>query len=56
LTADAVECGKVLVNGGRAKPANLLAAGDTLTIRLGSYQHVIAVLALSSKRGPAVAA
>ena len=53
LAADAVECGKVLVNATRVKPAKLLAAGDTLTIRLGPYQHVIKVLALSNKRGPA---
>lgn len=53
LAADAVECGKVLVNGLRVKPAKLLATGDTLTIRLGPYQHMIEVLALSSKRGPA---
>ncbi len=56
LAADAVECGKVQVNGARVKPAKLLAAADTLTIRLGPYQHVIEVLALSSKRGPATEA
>ena len=56
LAADAVECGKVLVNRVRVKPAKLLAAGDTLTIRLGPYQHVIIVLALSNKRGPATEA
>jgi ribosome-associated heat shock protein Hsp15 len=53
LAADAVECGKVLVEGARVKPAKLLAAGDTLSIRLGPYQHVIEVLALSGNRGPA---
>jgi ribosome-associated heat shock protein Hsp15 len=56
LAADAVECGKVLVNGARVKPAKLLAPGDTLTVRLGPFQHLIAVLALSSKRGPATEA
>jgi ribosome-associated heat shock protein Hsp15 len=56
LAATAVECGKVLVNGARVKPAKLLAAGDTLTIRLGPYQYVIEVLALSGKRGPAAEA
>ncbi|MEJ1959038.1 MAG: RNA-binding S4 domain-containing protein [Nitrosomonadales bacterium] len=53
LAADAVECGKVLVNGARVKPAKLLAAGDALTIRLGPYQHVIEVLTVANKRGPA---
>ena len=56
LAADAVECGKALVNGARVKPAKLLAAGDTLTLRLGPYQYVIEVLALSDKRGPATEA
>lgn len=53
LAADAVECGKVLVNDVRVKPAKVITAGNTLTIRLGPYQHVVEVLALSDKRGPA---
>ena len=56
LAAAAVECGKVLVNGVRVKPAKLLAAGDMLTIRLGPYQHMIEVLAMSGRRGPATEA
>jgi len=56
LAADAVECGKVLVNGVRVKPAKSLGAGDTLTIRLGPYQHVLEVLALSNRRGSAAEA
>ncbi len=56
LAAAAVECGKVQVNGVRVKPAKLLAAGDTLAIRLGPYQHVVEVLALSGRRGPAAEA
>jgi len=53
LAADAVESGKVLVNDVRVKPAKAITVGDTLTIRLGPYQHVVEVLALSDKRGPA---
>src|SRR5512135_735281 len=34
LAAAAVETGKVQVNGARVKPAKVLAAGDTLAIRL----------------------
>jgi len=49
----ALENGRVLVNGVRVKPAKSVGAGDMLTIRLGPYQHVVEVLALSSKRGPA---
>ena len=50
LAADAIECGKALVNGVRVKSAKLLTAGDILTLRLGPYQYVIEVLALSGKR------
>ena len=53
LAADAVECGKVQVNNERVKSAKPVAVGDTLAIRLGPYQHVVEVLALSGKRGPA---
>lgn len=53
LAADAVETGKVQVNDVRVKPAKTIAAGDTLSIRLGPYTHVVEVLALSNQRGPA---
>ena len=53
VAADAVETGKVQVNGARVKPAKALGAGDMLSIRLGPYTHVIEVLALSARRGPA---
>lgn len=56
LAAAAVETGKVQVNAARVKPAKALAAGDTLTIRLGPYQHVVEVLMLSNRRGPATEA
>ncbi len=56
LAAAAAETGKVQVNGVRVKPAKALGAGDTLAIRLGPYQHVVEVLALSGKRGPATEA
>ncbi len=53
LAADAIEGGKVEVNGERAKRAKQLQAGDTVRIRLGPYYHVVKVLALSERRGPA---
>lgn len=53
LAADAVECGKVLVNDARVKPAKAVGVGDFMVIRLGPYQFVVEVLALSDKRGPA---
>jgi ribosome-associated heat shock protein Hsp15 len=53
LAAEAVEKGKVEVNGERAKRAKLLQAGDALVIRLGPYQHIVTVRGVSEKRGPA---
>ena len=53
LSVDALECGKILCNGVRVKPAKSVAVGDLISIRIGPYQFVVEVLALSSKRGPA---
>ncbi len=53
LAAEAIDRGRVTVNGQRVKPAKVLAVGDELSIRIGAYQHVVKVLALSNKRGPA---
>lgn len=53
LAADAVETGKALVNGVRAKPAKTIAVGDMLEIRAGKFRYEVEVLALSSQRGPA---
>lgn len=56
LAADAVEGGKVQVNGERVKPAKVLKAGDTLAIRNGHFAWQITVLALSERRGSATEA
>lgn len=53
LAADAVECGKVHINGARVKPAKTVLAGDMLTINIGQKQYEVEVLALSNRRGPA---
>ncbi len=53
LASDAVECGKVLLNEARVKPAKSVALGDMLSIRLGPYQFVVELLQLSDKRGSA---
>jgi len=53
LAADAVEKGKVEVNGERAKRAKQLQIGDLLRIRLGPYHHIVTVRAVSERRGPA---
>jgi ribosome-associated heat shock protein Hsp15 len=53
IAAEAVETGKVELNGERAKRAKQLQVGDSLRIRLGPYHHIIVVRALSERRGPA---
>jgi ribosome-associated heat shock protein Hsp15 len=50
---EAVDGGKVEVNGARVKPAKELKIGDELCIRLGPYEHVVLVRGLSERRGPA---
>lgn len=53
LSAEAVDGGKVQVNGERVKPAKTLKAGDALVIRNGPYVWEITVLETSDRRGPA---
>jgi ribosome-associated heat shock protein Hsp15 len=53
LAQQAIEAGKVKLAGERIKPAQALRAGDELSIRIGDYQWVIVVKALSERRGPA---
>jgi ribosome-associated heat shock protein Hsp15 len=53
LAADAIESGKVEVNDERAKRAKQLQVGDSVRVRLGPYHHLITVLAVSERRGPA---
>jgi ribosome-associated heat shock protein Hsp15 len=53
LAAQSVSGGKVLVNGGRARPARALKPGDRLHIRKGGFDYSVTVLALSVQRGPA---
>lgn len=53
LAAQAVDGGKVSLNGQRPKPAKEVKAGDALEVRIGAFVFDIAVRALSEKRGPA---
>ena len=50
---EAINGGKVHLNGERIKPARKLAAGDRLTIQKGEYTFAITINALSLQRGPA---
>jgi ribosome-associated heat shock protein Hsp15 len=56
LAAEAVAGGKVQVNGDRAKRARPVQVGDEIRVRLGPYEHLVTVRALSGRRGPAAAA
>jgi len=49
----AIEGGKVKLNGERTKPAKDVKTGDELAIQIGAYEWTIKVLQLSAQRGPA---
>ena len=53
LASDAVTGGKVTVNGESIKPAKMVQAGDVVRVRLGPYEHIVGIRALSERRGPA---
>ncbi len=53
LAAQAVDGGKVKLNGERAKPGKGVRPGDRLEVRSGELQWLIEVLAVSPRRGPA---
>jgi ribosome-associated heat shock protein Hsp15 len=51
--ADAVEGGKIEVNGDKPKRSRTIKPGDRIRIRLGPYEHRITVRAVAHKRGSA---
>lgn len=53
LATDAVDGGKVRLNGERVKPARSVKPGDTLDIDNGSTEWEVEVRDLSETRGPA---
>ena len=56
LAADGIAGGKVELNGARPKRAHQVRAGDRLRLRLGHFEFLLTVRALSARRGPAAAA
>jgi ribosome-associated heat shock protein Hsp15 len=56
MAQQAVEGGKVEVNGNRGKAAHRVVEGDRLIITIGFYQMHVTVLAISKLRGPATTA
>ncbi len=53
LAAEAIDGGKVDVNGDRAKRSRHLAPGDQVSLRLGQYHWLVIVRGVSERRGPA---
>ena len=56
LAVEAIDGGRVSVNGDRVKPAKELRIGDAISIRRAPFEFAIAVKALCDKRGPAAIA
>jgi len=56
LAVEAVEGGRVSVNGERAKPAKELKVGDALSIRRAPFEHRVVVRGLAAQRGSAAVA
>ncbi len=56
IAVTAIEGGKVTVNGERVKPSREVKNGDSVRVRLGPYEHVVIVRAISDRRGPATQA
>jgi ribosome-associated heat shock protein Hsp15 len=53
---EAIEGGKVSLNGDRAKASKALRVGDALSIRRPPYEFHVVVRGLSDRRGPAAQA
>jgi ribosome-associated heat shock protein Hsp15 len=56
LAAEAIDAGRVSVNGERAKPSKTVRAGDSLAIRRPPFEHLVEVRAVATRRGPAAEA
>ena len=53
LSAEAIDKGRVMVNGANAKPGREVRIGDCIQLRVGQDLRTIGVRALSGVRGPA---
>lgn len=56
LASEAIEGGKVEVNGDRAKRARAVHLGDEIRVKQPPYEFRVVVRGLSDRRGPAVEA
>ena len=53
LAVEAIDGGKVELNGDKAKRAKAVRVGDRIRLRLGPYEWRLVVRGLSERRGPA---
>jgi ribosome-associated heat shock protein Hsp15 len=53
LAAEAIDGGKVHLNGERAKRSKMVRIGDEITVRLGPFEHRVVVKLASDRRGSA---
>jgi ribosome-associated heat shock protein Hsp15 len=56
LAAEAIDGGKLEVNGERPKRAKLIQAGDRIRLRDGAYEWHLVVRDIAQRRGPAAVA
>jgi len=56
LAVEAIEGGRVSVNGERAKPAKTVRPGDAISIRKPPFEYSVVVKDVSDKRGSATIA
>lgn len=56
LATEAINNGKVRMDGKRLKPSRAVAPGDVISVRRGPYRHTFTVLALTGARQSAQAA
>jgi ribosome-associated heat shock protein Hsp15 len=56
LAVEAIEGGRISVNGDRAKPAKEVRVGDNVAIRRPPYEHHVVVRGLAMQRGSAAVA
>jgi ribosome-associated heat shock protein Hsp15 len=56
LAQQAIEAGRVKLDGERIKPAHDVKIGSDLSIRVGELEFILKVKGLSDKRGPATVA
>jgi ribosome-associated heat shock protein Hsp15 len=56
IAIDAINAGRIEVNGERAKPSKSIKPGDTMRVRRPPYEILLTVTAISEKRGSATIA